>query len=213
MLLFIDESGDWGMKSKASARNFTLAAVLFKTIKDADACEEGIRQLRQQKGWSADFWFHFTHLSDKSRNDFFNAVAPFDFSYVASTLDKTRLKKGRWKSKEYFYDEACRRLVDALEVPMRSCYSPGGKPTLGEAFISATDEAVYIRLMQDHLQRLKADNGRPFLKKAKPKKSKTSSLLQLADMVCGAVACQQNHGRGEFRKMIRAKEGKVVVWP
>jgi hypothetical protein len=213
MLIFIDESGDCGMKSKESALNFTLAAVLFKTLEGAHACEDAICQLRRRMGLSADFWFHFTHLSDKMRKDFFNAVAPFDFLYVVSTLGKRRLTDERWKGKRFFYDEACRRLAEALEAPMRSCYASGGKPTQGEAFISATDEAVYIRLMQDHLQRLKADNGRPFLKKAKPKKSKTSSLLQLADMVCGAVACQQNHGRGEFRKMIRAKEGKVVVWP
>ena len=213
MRVFIDESGDCGMKSDGSPLNFTLAAVFFKCESDADACDEGIRRLRHENGWPAGLWFHFAELSDKKKELFFGAVVRFDFRYVVSTLDKRRMKDKRWCEKKRFCDEACRRLVEPLECPMRRVYASTMLPIQGRAYISDTDEIIYLQSMQKHLQLPKAGDGKSLIKKATAQRSRSSNLLQLADMVCGAIVSQQNRGRIEYRKMIRAKEEKVVIWP
>lgn len=60
------------------------------------------------------------------------------------------------------------------------------------------------------------DGERVLIKKVKMEPSHSNNLLQLADMICGAVSrsfdmTKQN--RMEFRRLIRHRELKLQVWP
>lgn len=48
MLVFIDESGDSGMKNRAGSQYFFITAVLFEDNDEALACDNRINSLREQ---------------------------------------------------------------------------------------------------------------------------------------------------------------------
>lgn len=52
MLVFIDESGDPGLKiEKGSSRYFTVSLVVFEDKEEALACDQRIGLLRRELGW------------------------------------------------------------------------------------------------------------------------------------------------------------------
>ena len=54
MLVFIDESGDSGLKVEAgSSRFFTVALVVFEDYEEANACDKRIELLAKEIGWVA----------------------------------------------------------------------------------------------------------------------------------------------------------------
>ena len=60
MLVFIDESGDPGLKTdQGSSRFFTIGLVVFEDHDEAQACDDRITLLKRELGWSADSEFHF----------------------------------------------------------------------------------------------------------------------------------------------------------
>lgn len=89
MLVFIDESGDTGLKvDQGSSRYFTIALVLFDDNEEAVACDQRITLLRKELGWVPDREFHFKHNSDAIRRAFLTAVAPYNFFYHGVVLNK-----------------------------------------------------------------------------------------------------------------------------
>lgn len=213
MLGFIDESGDCGMSS-GSSPSFTLVAVFFEKSSCAEACDKAIGQLRTSKGLSERFEFHFAAISDRQRRFFFEAAASFNFLYVASTIDKGRLSSDvDWGDKARFYQEACGRLVRPLGELIRVAHGCAKGPSPGRIVVDNNDDPVYVLAMQEQFKRLKTSDGKPLVKKVRSQRSHTSNLLQLADMVCGAVVHEHRDGMGEYRKMIRHQEDKMLVWP
>jgi hypothetical protein len=77
MLVFIDESGDSGLKlDEGSSRFFTVAMVVFEDYDEATACDQKIGLLKRELGWKPESEFHFKNNSDKARKAFLEAVAP-----------------------------------------------------------------------------------------------------------------------------------------
>jgi len=82
MLVFIDESGDPGLKiEKGSSSFFTVALVIFEDKDEALACDQRVSLLKKELGWEEDSEFHFKRNSDKVRRAFLQAVAPYSFFY------------------------------------------------------------------------------------------------------------------------------------
>ncbi len=52
MLVFIDGSGDSGLKiEKGSSRFFTIALVIFEEKEEAEFCDQRIQLLKKELGW------------------------------------------------------------------------------------------------------------------------------------------------------------------
>ena len=89
MLVFIDESGDSGLKiSQGSSRYFSIALVIFEDHEEANACDQRIELLAKEIGWDASSEFHFKRNSDKVRKAFLSAVAPYHFFYYGIVINK-----------------------------------------------------------------------------------------------------------------------------
>jgi hypothetical protein len=59
-------------------------------------------------------------------------------------------------------------------------------------------------------------DGPPLIRKVKTERSHNNNLLQLADMVCGAVARSFKVEKSDsqiYREWIRHRELKVQIWP
>jgi hypothetical protein len=211
MHVFIDESGDCGMTSPASPGKFTLAAVFVESGSVVEAFDAATAELRRSKGFGEGFLFHFTDNSEDQRRDFLKLAAEHQFYFFVSIMNKRRLVGRHWADRRYFYEEAARRLVDPVEDfarIARACNAPRGK-----VLISHHDDPVYISAMKERFKRCKDEEGSSLFKPARPQRPSSSTLLQLADAVCGAFVHLQDHGSDEYTRLIRRREGQVVEWP
>jgi hypothetical protein len=157
------------------------------------AYEEAIDRLKKghgkAHGWAESFEFHFAKSNHKQRTAFFEAIRSLQFVAVVCSFDKdafgrSELTKDRIRelvaseiasqlAGKYLVAEAARGRFEAEVVIYDECQDPSFEKCLRNAFRS-------------WMSRIRAD--RPLVKKFKPCKSKVSLCLQLADMICGAVA-------------------------
>ena len=106
MLVFIDESGDPGLKiTQGSSRYFVISLVVFEDHEEAIACDKRISLLSRELGYPEGYLFHFQDNSHKVRMSFLNAVAPYEFFYFGIVLNKDseKLWGEGFKNKESLY--------------------------------------------------------------------------------------------------------------
>jgi hypothetical protein len=91
MYVFVDASGDPGLKIlSGSSRYFTIALVAIQDEDVAD-CNSRIDQLRNTLMFPPSYEFHFSANSRKVRQAFLAAVASSKFFYHIYALDKSDL--------------------------------------------------------------------------------------------------------------------------
>jgi hypothetical protein len=207
MLVFIDDSGDSGLKIHAgSSKYFIIALVGFEDHDEALAVDDRISQLRKEQRVPDNFEFHFNKLKTGHRRTFLEAVARYSFFFFAVVIDKTNVAGREFQFNESLYKYACGLIFEKA------------KPCLSNAIV-VTDESgsknFKSELKRYLVRRLKDDSGNCFIKKVRTQDSSKNNLVQLADMVAGAVARSfsgKKDGR-EYRSLIAHREMNVEVWP
>lgn len=175
MYVFMDESGDAGFRiADGSTNYFCVALVRFETKAAMLKTEEAIRQVRAQLGFPAYREFHFSDDSRQTRIAFLRGVVDCDFRIRAIVVDKSRIFSPRLrKSPRAFY-----QFIAGL--------------LLKHHFGSIQAAKLYIdgrmdRELKTHIQREMNRETRQ-VESIKFKNSATTDLIQLADMVAGALA-------------------------
>jgi hypothetical protein len=205
--VFIDESGDPGLKIDAGSSNyFTVALVAFEDHDEALAADERISLLRKEQGLPDNFEFHFNKMKPAFRRVFFEAVAPYNFFYFGVVMDKARLTEREFQFKESIYKYACGLLLEEA------------KPRLSNAIVvfDGSESKRFRHELRNYLvRRLKDDSGKCFIKNVRVHNSSTNNLLQLTDMVVGAVARSYSGKKDsrEYRSLITHREMNVELWP
>jgi hypothetical protein len=93
------------------------------------------------------------------------------------------------------------------------------KPYLRDAWVDVdrTGSLDFGRKMVRYLSKImRQKNGKSILRRARAANSKNNNLLQLADMVCGAIARSfrlNKPNKDEFRNLIRHRELSVLERP
>jgi hypothetical protein len=207
MLIFIDESGDPGLKIGAgSSQYFSVALVAFEDHDEALAADDRISLLRQEQGFPDNFEFHFNKMKPAYRRRFLEAVAPFNFFYFGIVVDKAKLIGGEFRFKESMYNYACGLLFEDAKLRVSNALiliDESGSKNLG-------------RELKSYLVRhLKNEPGKCFIKTVRTQNSRQNNLLQLADMVVGAVArfYSDKKDSREYRRLIAHRELYVRFWP
>jgi hypothetical protein len=147
LLVFVDESGDTGLKlEKGSNKFFTVTLVLFEDNDEALACDQRIQLVISKKGlWGPGFAY-----------------------------------------KESFYKYTC-SLVFENAKPYLSSATVVVDKSGSRDFRAQLARYLKIRTNQEKDQR--------FIKKVKMERSKSNNLIQLADMVSGAVVRSLDKGK------------------
>jgi hypothetical protein len=208
MLVYVDESGDAGMKGKpGSSPFFVVAAVMFDDEDAAKACRCKIRDLHQSLNWGKRQEFKFNKTDHKTKSAFFKAISVSEFFYNAVVLNKAKLSGKGFQFKDPFYKYAT-SLVFKNAAPFLSSATVVMDQCGGREF---RDQ------MQGYLKRQTQgrDKQSP-IHRVRTEKSHACELVQLADMVVGAVARSfhldmQNHS--VYRAAIRHRELSVQLWP
>lgn len=207
MLVFIDESGDSGLKIHAgSSKYFIIALVVFEDHDEALAVNDRISRLRNEQRVPDSFEYHFNKLKSGYRRAFLEAVARYNFLYFAVVINKTNLAARKFHLNESLYKYACGLIFEMA------------KPRLSETIVVIDESGsknFKSELKRYLVRRLKDDSGKCFIKKVRTQDSSKSNLVQLADMIAGAVARSFSGKKDarEFRRLIAHREMNVEVWP
>jgi len=206
MLVFIDESGDSGLKiEKGSSRYFTVGLVVFEDREDALACDQRISLLKNELGLPVNYEFHFKRNSDKVRRAFLQAVAPYNFFYYGIVINKNpeKLWGDGFRNKESFYKYACGLIFENAKEKL-------------EKAIVVIDESGNLDFKRQLAKYLRRKTGSGIIKKVKMQRSEGNNLLQLADYVASIInRSVQNKKKwsDDYRKIIAHREIYVQIWP
>jgi hypothetical protein len=209
MLAFIDESGDCGLKfDKGSSPYLTVAIVIFSDVFSADACDRGIDELRRKLRIRQGQEFHFNECRDSLREKFLKHVVHENFKYYAFILNKQKLSAAKFKDPTAVYQTAAKFVCDNARRYF----------TNTKVVIDKTGDREFKRRLERTLKATMTDgDGTCRIRKVCMEHSHSNNLVQLADMVCGAVARDFNADKTPsakvFRSLIKAREQRVQFWP
>jgi hypothetical protein len=194
MPTFIDESGDTGHHAD-SASYFRLAAVWLPTQDAAEALRAAIQQLRRDLGLPPEYEFKFARSGThpERRRGFFNVVLAHEFRFAVAAVNKV---EGDWRAAGHRQIHwAC---AVSLAATLRGVYhaeeearaAAGRNRPLGElVVVDDNQDREFLAVIREKFGELtSARHPRvPLVGKVKFRGSRPDELLQLADMVCGAV--------------------------
>lgn len=194
--------------AEGSSSHFTVGAVVFANSSDAEQCSNRIDAIRKELGFSLEAEFRFSKTSARNRRVFFERVRHEQFFYFASSLDKRRVQSDtRLLRRETLYQECATRLFAQMQPFLKNaivCFDRWG----GRQF---------HRHLKSYLaRRVPRPEQVPMIRRLKSAQSHGNNLLQLADMVCGAINRSvqvDKEGCNEFREIIRIRERVVETWP
>lgn len=210
MIAFVDESGDPGMKlGKGSSNYLVITMVVFDTHEFSNAAISQISTIRQQFGWRADHEFHFNKMSPTYRVSFLEAVKELNFKYYSIVIDKAKLTSDNFREHpDSLYKSACNYLFS------------NGKDHLRDAHVvvDGSGGKVFKKQLCSYLRKRANEHvpiGTRLVRKVQMEDSAKNSLIQLADMVCGAVARFYSGKKDAttYRRIIQKREAYVQVWP
>ena len=206
MLVFVDESGDSGMKGKdGSSELFVVAAVIFVENYDAEKCDKKIAEIAKRCFGGKTREFKFAKCCDDYRKKFLTGVAGQDFLYAAFVLNKSKIWGEGFLYKETFYKFTCKLLFENAKRYLKDA----------SVVIDKSGNREF-RLQLEKYLKAKINTDREAIKSVRIEVSHSNNLLQLADMVCGAVARSYKENKkdcGQFRAIIKEKELGVSLWP
>ena len=208
MLVFIDESGDTGMKlaSKSSSALFIVGLVLLEDRDSAQQAEAALVALRRKLGVHPSFEFHFSKMKDEWRELCLKELALVEFFYFAVVIDKAELAGKGLDKPTALYRYACQLVFECA------------KPYLRNAIVvmDGAGSRPFQRELSSYLRK-RINEGEEFrpIKEIKLQDSDKNNLLQLVDMVCGAVSRSYSSkpDAQRFRKLISHREMEIQEWP
>lgn len=207
MWVFVDESGDTGLKlGKGSSDWFVLTLVIFSDAKDVNSAEQSLSSLRQTLGLKADYEFHFSHSKTSVKDAFFNQISGERFSFCSVAIEKAKLAQGDLANKKAFLKRAFELVFDETKSFLQNA----------KIAIDGSGSREFRRETQSLLKKyMNEDSGTKRIKKVVIEDSKKNDLIQLADMVCGAIA-REIKGKPDGKRylgVLNRQNGTIKKWP
>lgn len=201
MLIFIDESGDPGFKlGRGSSSHFVVSMVIFDEDEHAQSTAETIKQALADLKIKPEFKFN------KSRNvirdAFFEKVKSCKFRVRALVVDKEKIySKNLREDDEKFYNYFVRLLIDFKELKLNNV----------SIKIDGSGDREFKKELHRYLRsQVKSD----FKLKIELVDSHKNHLIQLADMVAGAIAKSYPNQERQANSSWKQAMGKKIenIW-
>jgi hypothetical protein len=196
LLVLIDESGDAGFKlARGSTPHFVVAMVVFDDFKEAERTSAIIEAARISLRIKPEF--KFNKCSAQVKDGFFTAVAGCKFAVHALVVDKSMIYRDYLReNKGQFYNFFVKSLLK----------HDSGALTGARVKIDGSGDREFKRELGAYLKR---EAGEGKIASVKFSESHRDNLIQLADMVAGAIARSYREGdrneHNRWRKMLNSK--------
>lgn len=174
--------------NKGSTRFFVIALIIFDDDLEAEKAAVCIKDLKRKLGFPDDLEFKFNKSSRKTRESFLKAVDNFDFKIRSIVFDKMKVKSTELKNnKNSFYSYAIKMV---LKYSRNFIIQAKVK-------IDGNGDRVFRKSFLTYLRRELSSMEKPILKHCKIVDSKGSVLIQMADMIAGALRRSYDDCRGD----------------
>jgi Protein of unknown function (DUF3800) len=206
MLVFIDESGDSGLKlDLGSSQFFVIALVIFDDNSEAESADADISKLRDSLGFNLNAEFKFNKLSNKFRTAFLERASRYKFRYYGVAIKKSGLYGEGFRYKKSFYKYVCGMVFNNAKTHLKNA----------TAIIDDSGDRTFQTELGKYLKNHINTRTEIHIKKVKMEESHRNNLIQLADMVSGAIfrSVKQESPDESFRNIIKAREIYVQHWP
>jgi hypothetical protein len=196
VLVTVDESGDPGMRlDRGSSLHFVIARVVMETTGDAERISVEIARLRRELRVKPEFKFGKCHPS--IRDNFFAQTRSLPFRVRALVADKRRIHSPQLRTrKDYFYNHFVRMLFEHDNDRLQG----------GRAKIDGAGSHEFVRALKVYLRQQLSEGE---IAKLSFADSRNDNLIQLADMVAGAIARSYREGSRDsptrWRHMLRLR--------
>jgi hypothetical protein len=196
MYVFIDEAGDVGFKFKKGASDyFVIALIIFDSIEEMDRADNKIQLQRIKDKLKVEYKSFSTKKNFKS--NFFDAIRDINFKISYIVVNKNNIYDAQLRcNPKMFYDFFLKKIIDAT--------------SLNNANVKIDEtSSVEIHLKQ-YLNRENIDK----IKKMKFENSKSNNLIQLADMIAGALFGyykKRNKNNEKYRETFKSKIIKDII--
>ena len=201
MLVLIDESGCSGFKlGKGSTSHFVVAMVIFDDFKEAERTSAIIADARKRLRVKPEF--KFSKSSDAVRDQFFSAVTNCRFIARALVVNKSKIYSTHLRGDaDSFYNFFVQNLIK----------HDGDILVDANVKIDGSGDREFRRALQSYLRR---EGSAGKVKKVTFVDSKGDNLIQLADMVCGAIARGYSEVRPDdrWRRMLGRRVDDVWMF-
>lgn len=200
MLVLIDESGDAGFKlARGSTQHFIVAMVIFDDFKEAERASDIIEAARTTLRIRTEF--KFNKCSGQVKDGFFAMVAPCKFTVRAIVVDKAKIYSENLREhKEMFYNFFVKSLLQHDHNALIGA----------RVKIDGSGDREFKRELAAYLKR-ESTGGK--IVSVKFVESHRDNLIQLADMVAGAIArsyrVDDRNEPDRWRKMLNNKVRNV----
>ena len=175
MLILIDESGDAGFRlDRGSSLYFVICMVIFHDFKEAERVSKIINDVRKKSRHAGEF--RFSKVAPKVKDAFFDAIRETEFCIGGLVVNKKLIELQYLKQNhEAFYNYFLRKLLERDNGILKDAHLKiGGK-----------GERKYRQELTKYLNKQLPDGK---IKKIKLVNSDNDNLIQLVDMVTGAIA-------------------------
>lgn len=207
MLGFIDESGDTGFRFDRNSSPYFVVAMVLVGEDEAQNIGRTIEQLKTDLR-KPSMEFHFAKTDDRTREKFFAAVGKHDFKVIASVCDKSRTQSLK--------DNHGGLLLASFRATLEHARDRGLLDACTVKYDEAGSNAFQKKLSSDLLAQVNGSDTGKYIKQCDPQKSTGNNLIQLVDMICGAIARPYNKPERESRdllKQIKHRVNSVLEWP
>lgn len=205
MFVYLDESGDPGLKIvQGSSRYFVVALAVFQDEEETHAIDQRLSLLRRELHLNPSFEFKFNKCNRELRLAFLQAAAPYDFFYYGIVIDKAGLYGDGFKVKESFYKYVTQLLFLNAREHLENAH----------VYIDACGDRDFRREINAYLKR-KINQERQHIASVSFLNSANSNLIQLADMLAGAIN-RSHSGKpdaADYIRVVRHRKAHVQVWP
>ncbi len=204
MLVFIDDSGDPGFKlRKGSSPVFVISLVIFDDELEAEKTSLSIKELRRKLKVSDRYEFKFNKTNRIFRNDFFDTVKSFKFRTRAIVVKKEVIYSPRLKTYiENFYNY----------VVMQVLRHNGGTIKNAKIKFDKRGEKIIRNELRAYLSKQLDNKNKKIFKNLKFVDSRQNTLIQLADMIAGAIFASYSEKDKSYLESLK-KVGRIEdIW-
>lgn len=204
MLVFIDDSGDPGFKfNKGSSRHFVIACIIFDDNLDAEEAGLRIKRLRRSLHWRDDHEFKFNKASKTIRLAFLNEVRSCKFRIRAIVADKSTIRSPELRrSKNKFYNYMIKEVLSKSD----------GSIKYGRIRLDGHEDRAYKKAATTYFRHQANPKG-GVIKDMKFVNSKNDNLVQLADMVAGAILRTTQTDKTDSKEYLRVINKRIEdIW-
>ena len=198
MLIFIDESGDAGFKLQDGATShFVIVMVIFSDALEAEKAAVDIKTLRRELGFPDHEEFKFFRSKDSVKRQFLEVIRPRSFTVRAMVVEKVLIKSEEVRAgSKSFYSYFIKAILKRGKDDIRNA----------KVWVDGIGDRGFRRQFATYLRRELRSSGRvPAYADIRFVDSKANVLIQMADMIAGAVLRKYAKEDDAYYKIIKVK--------